>query len=954
MRSACILSALVAIAAAAPAPAPQAIDLAGVDAAPDPQMVSAPLGVESDQPLKKRDATLNKRDGNCAVQPAGAGPVPSPDTVEAFRSSSDLQQLATNALTPDGYSQAFSNADGSLSASKYMGLHTLKSFDTLGCASLCDQADGCEAFNMYIERDPSVDPNANDCPNPPSTINYKCTLWGAPVVAEEATNKGQWRDSFQVVITGSNGYNKASPPDPIDGFNGPTELGGAINAPLDNGKNTYLGYKYFPFSQSQGYDPATCAAACKAQTAYNSRHPNADGSFATCSFFNAYVLSQNAIPQGLYCSLYSKAWAKSYATNHGQYRDSDRFTPLDLTTALRPSLLPDETLLFVQDGVGLYEGKFKIPAFQNGHAYLTSHRACYVDNAEPRKNSIAVDLKAVERYDLYAGFLKSSPKITFFPKVSKKSTPIQASYASIRNATASPEIRDSSPSASSQSLSGTPRAGNPTWICAICSFSNPVPANFDPASANVHTPVPPCSACGIKPSFAHILKVAIAAASGRSTANHSPVLSFNGSRPRHGPSHSDTQNGRIAGDVSPLSLDSKFQCPRCTFQNHPSLLECELCGAPLILTEDAGYQKRFESPLRPESPGPSLDSQASSFDKNLEGIKFSFRAGGEKVFYERLKGAMTQRKWLLQNAPPIPRANQPLHNNVSPAVAGQPLQHSSGSQSKIVGIAGLERRGLELRKNNETVLGNAFEDLEALMASAKEIVALAETFARQSADKGSEGVELLEESATALGMITTKDMLGTKTGSDSLYLSELSRNLAEYLTDDAKGILRREGGIMSLVDLWAVFNRSRGGVELISPADFERAARLWDKLSLPVRLRQFKNGLLVVQRYDWTDDKTIAQLLAWLQEGHVIAPDGDLGWDWRRFGRGVTAQEAATRFGWSIGVASEELEMAEERGALCRDEGVEGIRFWENWFLHGDDGPYEHRESTTSLAELEL
>ena len=29
---------------------------------------------------------------------------------------------------------------------------------------------------------------------------------------------------------------------------------------------------------------------------------------------------------------------------------------IDLTTALRPSLLPDETLLFVQDAVGLYEG----------------------------------------------------------------------------------------------------------------------------------------------------------------------------------------------------------------------------------------------------------------------------------------------------------------------------------------------------------------------------------------------------------------------------------------------------------------------------------------------------------------------------------------------------------------------------------------------------------------------
>jgi ESCRT-II complex subunit VPS36 len=34
---------------------------------------------------------------------------------------------------------------------------------------------------------------------------------------------------------------------------------------------------------------------------------------------------------------------------------------LDLTTALRPSLLPEETLLFVQDAVGLYEGYVCVP-----------------------------------------------------------------------------------------------------------------------------------------------------------------------------------------------------------------------------------------------------------------------------------------------------------------------------------------------------------------------------------------------------------------------------------------------------------------------------------------------------------------------------------------------------------------------------------------------------------------
>jgi len=44
----------------------------------------------------------------------------------------------------------------------------------------------------------------------------------------------------------------------------------------------------------------------------------------------------------------------------------------------------------------------------------------------------------------------------------------------------------------------------------------------------------------------------------------------------------------------------------------------------------------------------------------------------------------------------------------------------------------------------------------------------------------------------------------------------------------------------------------------------------------------------------------------------------------------IDLQNAAERFGWSIGVAEEELEMAEDRGALCREESDEGLKFWEN------------------------
>lgn len=385
--------------------------------------------------------------------------------------------------------------------------------------------------------------------------------------------------------------------------------------------------------------------------------------------------------------------------------------------------------------------------------------------------------------------------------------------------------------------------------------------------------------------------------------------------------------------ISRTKKESSFQCHRCTFLNHLSLLSCELCGASLVSSDTPGASLPDGGVNRVESPGPTLDVTHGRMSETPDYVKLSFRGGGEKICHERLKGAMVQRKWLLHNAPPIPVPAHPYRDSTTPG-AGWNLAAGPEYRPKAVGIAGLERRDMERRKNNEMVIGGAFEDLEALMTSAKEIIALAESFARNGDTESSDAQSMLHVSAAAaIEMVTTKDMLGSRSGSDSLYLSELSRNLAEYLTDDGKGILKKEGGIMSLVDLWAMFNRARNGVELISPSDFDKAARLWDKLGLPVRLRAFKNGLLVVQRHDWTDDQTIAQLLAWLQELHLTCPDGDAAWDWRCFGRGVTAQETASRFGWSVGVASEELAMAEEKGVLCREEGVEGLRFWENWIV---------------------
>jgi ESCRT-II complex subunit VPS36 len=321
-----------------------------------------------------------------------------------------------------------------------------------------------------------------------------------------------------------------------------------------------------------------------------------------------------------------------------------------------------------------------------------------------------------------------------------------------------------------------------------------------------------------------------------------------------------------------------------------------------------------------------------------ESIKISFRGGGVQIFHERLKGAITQRKWLLQNAPPAPKSGRATDSNTGNGSGPS----STEGRTKTAGIAGLEQLGLNMHKNNEMLIGNAFEDLEALMSSAKEVIALAERYARQTngASGGASAEEnaILAESASQLGLVTTKDIVAGG-NSESLYISELSRNLAEFLADDSRGVLKRAGGIITLVDLWAMFNRARGGVELVSPNDFEKAARLWESLKLPVRLRTFRSGVMVVQGRDRTDETTIKALLSWLQDLHEFPPEREVSWDWREFGRGVTALDTAERFGWSIGVAEEELIMAEEHGTLCREEGLEGLKFWKNYIDTGDIPP---------------
>jgi hypothetical protein len=150
-------------------------------------------------------------------------------------------------------------------------------------------------------------------------------LWGIVITPETATNTGQYRNNFHVVIAGSNGYNRSpSSTDSVPGYTGTYVGNAAVNAPLDcNGHSTYITYK--EFSDGQPFSAARCAAACETETQYNIQHLD---SRSICRFFNTYLLLKNGVPQGQICSLYNTTWLATpgILSNTGQYSGSDHYT----------------------------------------------------------------------------------------------------------------------------------------------------------------------------------------------------------------------------------------------------------------------------------------------------------------------------------------------------------------------------------------------------------------------------------------------------------------------------------------------------------------------------------------------------------------------------------------------------------------------------------------------------
>jgi hypothetical protein len=255
------------------------------------------------------------------------------DTVTNFLYDPVLCAVSQGAAVPSGYSTLFTDAKGSnQQLYGYMGYEQVPppknvwdavgAYNTAYCAAQCDAKAGCASFNIYYERDPTVDPTAT-CQNPASTWNFlgttsvRCAYYSSFVDVSTTTNKGQFRELFQVAITGSNGYVKnsvfnATGYTPMNGTSASGHLASdkALNAPLACGVDTYAGVEWWTDGT---FSVQRCANSCSTHTAWTNQHGG-----SPCKSFNTYLQrdSTTNIVQQM-CAFYTQETDPAFAVNGG-------------------------------------------------------------------------------------------------------------------------------------------------------------------------------------------------------------------------------------------------------------------------------------------------------------------------------------------------------------------------------------------------------------------------------------------------------------------------------------------------------------------------------------------------------------------------------------------------------------------------------------------------------------
>ncbi|KAK1280976.1 Vacuolar protein sorting-associated protein 36 [Acorus gramineus] len=308
--------------------------------------------------------------------------------------------------------------------------------------------------------------------------------------------------------------------------------------------------------------------------------------------------------------------------------------------------------------------------------------------------------------------------------------------------------------------------------------------------------------------------------------------------------------------------------------------------------------------------GKVVDGQGGP-SKSTSVVTIVMRGKGDDpdAFFARLWEVMKGRAW------------------ATTATAGQVRRSDEGNAGSaeavrmpVVGVSGILRKEQEMWENTDKSLHDAFQDLNALMSKAKEMVMLAEkmraklisgsTTQASAANDEEMGSKDMQEWLLSVGIVSPV----TKESAGALYHQQLSRQLADFVEIP----LKKAGGMIALIDAYCLFNRARG-TELISPEDMLRACSIWEKFDVPVMLRKFDSGVMVIQNKTHSDEEVFSRIKSMASKPNALRT-------------GISPSDAAMTLGIAPALAKEHLLAAESKGLLCRDISPEGFRFYVNVF----------------------
>jgi EAP30/Vps36 family. len=286
-------------------------------------------------------------------------------------------------------------------------------------------------------------------------------------------------------------------------------------------------------------------------------------------------------------------------------------------------------------------------------------------------------------------------------------------------------------------------------------------------------------------------------------------------------------------------------------------------------------------------------------------------------------------------------------------------EKKKGNRSVFGGDVSTNKKYASSKDKKSQEVENLFREAGELISIIHKYVATLEKNKRNSGNNASDdgGPNTGEEDTTELtgmlqgmGMITA---LTRESAEDKMFHELLARQICDFLSENKAFKTSLGGsGIMTLTDVYCLYNRARGA-NMISPEDLLEALEKMEGLGLGMKLREFDaSGVKVLQEIGFDDSVMAKKLMEYMdrkEEEDEGGKSGDAGIvmsyflsvsgsggrkdtknDGRKMHVGVTSLEAARILKISPLLANEQLLAAERNGYLCRDVTLEGTRFFRN------------------------